>query len=62
MEPRIPVWNSFIKPDLIAWYSHMVIVMDPIICGGKIRLSKHEAEKVAHHNCAEVWEYAKEVS
>ena len=40
----------------------MVIVMDPIICGGKIRLSKHEAEKVAHHNCAEVWEYAKEVS
>ena len=61
-QPRIPVRNSFLKPDLIAWDSRRVIVMDPIICCDRVKLSEREAEKVTYYNHVEVLEYAREVS
>ena len=61
-EPRIPVQNTFLKPDLVCWNGHRIIVLDPIICGDWVRLAEREAQKVALYNKSEVLSFSKNVA
>ena len=61
-EPRIPVQNTFLKPDLVCWNGRRIIFLDPIICGDRVRLAEREAQKVALYNTPEVLAFSKNVA
>ena len=58
MEPRIPVGQSFVKPDLIIWKGDRVYVIDPIISNDVVSLELRAQEKTAIYGIDPVKNFA----